>query len=120
MAAINAYLPFLFLFFAFLYDNVNAIRFKKKKTLLARKRLVLMVNALLLLIASLAPNFQCCGFPFSLLMMPYSCGSNMVRVSCNTNPTPISRAGLLHPKSFKWQNVSWLRGLSSLTDRNLI
>ena len=48
------------------------------------KRLVLVVNALLLLIASLASNFQCSGFPFSLFTMPDSCGSIMVRISCNT------------------------------------
>ena len=68
-----------FCFFSFLYDNGNAIRCQKKG-----KRRVLVVDALLLLIASLASNFQCSGFPFSLLMMPYSCGSNMVRISCNT------------------------------------
>lgn len=81
MAAINVYLAFIFLFFSFLYDNGNAVRCKKKKKKerkLVSKRLVLVVNALLLLIASLPSNFQCSGFPFSLLMMPYSCGSNMV------------------------------------------
>ena len=79
MAAINVYLAFIFLFFSFLYDNGNAVRYKKKKERkLVSKRLVLVVNALLLLIASLPSNFQCSGFPFSLLMMPYSCGSNMV------------------------------------------
>ena len=79
MAAINVYLAFISLFFSFLYDNGNAVRCKKKKERkLVSKRLVLVVNALLLLIASLPSNFQCSGFPFSLLMMPYSCGSNMV------------------------------------------
>lgn len=75
------------LFFSFLYDNGNAIRCKKRKKKerkLVSKRRVLVVTALLILIASLAPNFQCSGLPFSLLMMPYSCGSNMVRISCNT------------------------------------
>ena len=91
MAAINVYLAFILLFF-FLFCMTTVMQLgakkkkkeRKKKRKLVSKRLVLVVNALLLLIASLASNFQCSGFPFSLLMMPYSCGSNMVRISCNT------------------------------------
>ena len=36
---------------------------------MARKRLVMAVNALLLSLAGLATTFQCCGFLLSLIMM---------------------------------------------------